>query len=67
LTAREDDVVALSTAELAHALLAEHPANCVGDVTFARPIWADNSSDAGVELEDSPRREALKALQLQPF
>ena len=46
-------------------LLAECPAQGVGQVALARPVGADDGADPGPELDARPLRERLEALQAQ--
>ena len=61
--AGEDDVLLLAGAEEAQALLAEHPADGIGDVALAGAVGPDDGGDAGAELEGRLLGEALEALE----
>ena len=65
--AGEDDVLLLAGAEEAQALLAEHPADGIGDVALAGAVGADDGGDAGAELEGGLRGEALESLEREAF
>ena len=63
----EDDVLHLAAAQRAGGLLTHDPADGVGNIGFARAIWAD---DGGNILTKSQHRligEGLEALDLQCF
>ena len=51
VAAAEDDVLRLSGADDAVGLLAEHPADRVGDVGLAGAIGTDDAGDARTKLE----------------
>jgi hypothetical protein len=52
LGALEDDVLHLAAAQGLGALLAEHPADRVGDVALAAAVGPDDGGDAGFEAEE---------------
>ena len=58
----EDDVLGLARAQ-GPALLAERPAEGVGEVALARPVGADDGVDPRPELDERPLGERLEALQ----
>ena len=62
LGAREDHVLGLAAAEGA-ALLAERPAERVGEVALARAVRPDDRADPGSELDDRPLGERLEPLE----
>ena len=62
LGAGPDDVLGLARAERA-ALLAERPAQRVGEVALARAVRPDDRADARPELDDGPLGEGLEALE----
>ena len=64
LGAGPDDVLALADPERA-ALLAERPAEGVGQVALARAVGPDDRADAGPELDERPLGERLEALDAQ--
>ena len=47
-------------------LLAQGPADPIGDVRLAAAVGTDNGGDAWLEGEDSLTRKTLEAVQLQP-
>ena len=65
LAAREDQVLHLLAAQLLGALLAEHPADGVGDVALPAPVGADDGVDPGAEVHLGPVEEGLESLQLE--
>ena len=60
--AGEDDVLALAAPQRP-ALLAERPAQRVGQVALARPVRADDGADPGAELDHRPLGERLEAVE----
>ena len=62
LGAGEDHVLALPAAQRP-TLLAEGPAQRVGQVALARAVRSDDRADAGSELDDRPLGERLEALE----
>ena len=60
----EDDVLALAAAQRP-ALLAEGPAERVGEVALARPVGADDRADPRPELDDRSFRKRLEAVEPQ--
>ena len=64
LRARPDDVLRLARAERP-ALLAERPAQRVGEVALARSVRPDDRADPGPELDVRPLRERLEPLQAE--
>ena len=56
LRARPDDVLRLARAQRP-ALLAERPAQRVGEVALARSVWPDDRADPRTELDVGPLRE----------
>ena len=58
----EDDVFGLAKPQRA-TLLAESPAQRVGQVALARPVRAHDGADSRTELHESPFAEGLEALQ----
>ena len=62
--AGEDDVLGLARAQRS-ALLAEGPAEGVGEVGLAAPVGADDGADARPELEAGGFRERLEADEAQ--
>ena len=67
LCAAEDDVLHLRAAQRLGTLLAEHPADGVGNIRFAAAVRADDGSDVAAELQHSLVRERFEALDLQGF
>ena len=67
LGAVEDDVLHLGAAQGLGALLAQHPADGVGNVALAAAVRPDNRRHPGFELELRPLREALEPHHLQSF
>ena len=65
LPAGEDDVLRAAPAELARALLAEHPAHRLRQVRLARAVGADDGGDARSELQGGPRGEGLEPVELE--
>ena len=63
----EDDVFRPFAPQGARALLAERPADRVGQIALAAPVRADQRGDSGIEVERDPVGEALEADQLEPF
>ncbi len=57
-----DDVLGLARPERP-ALLAESPAEGVGEVALARPVRSDDGADPAAELDVGPLRERLEALE----
>ncbi len=66
LATGEDDILRPLGTQSAVALLAQHPADGVGDIRFATPVRPDDGRDARLEREHGARGEALEAVQLQP-
>ena len=64
LRAGPDDVLGLARAERA-ALLAERPAERVGEVALARAVRPDDRADAAAELDVGPLGERLEALEAE--
>ena len=62
LRAGPDDVLRLARPE-GPTLLAERPAQGIGEVALARPVGADDGADAGAEFDARPLGERLEALQ----
>ena len=67
VAAGEDDVLGLAGAEGAAGVLAEDPAEGVGDVRLAGAVGADDAGDAGAELELRLVGEALEAVDVEPL
>ena len=70
----ENDVLHLAAAEDFGALLPHHPTERVHDVGLAGTIGADDTGDAGLEVERGSRGERLESaqgqalqIQLRPF
>ena len=61
--ALEDDILHLAAAEGLGALLAEHPADGVGDVALAAAVGPDDGGDAGLETEGGVVGEAFEAVK----
>jgi hypothetical protein len=61
----EDDFVHLGAAHHARALLAQHPANRVGDIRLAAPVRPDDGRHAGLEDEAGVVGERLESVQLE--
>ena len=61
LRAGEDHVLRLAAPQ-GTALLAEGPAERVGEVALAGAVWTHDRADAGAELHDRPLCERLEAL-----
>ena len=66
LPAGEDDVLGLLAAQGGVTLLAEHPADAIGDVRLAGAVRSDDRGDATLEGEDGPIRETLEAMKFEP-
>src|SRR5262249_51547131 len=64
-TTVEDHVFHRVAAELAGALLAEHPANRVRNVRLAATVRSDDARDAVAQLHDRLVDEGLEALDLE--
>ncbi len=64
LRAGEDHVLGLPAAE-GPALLAERPAQRVGEIALARAVRTHDGADPRAELDDRPLREGLEALQAE--
>lgn len=47
---------------MADLLFTDHPADAVNDITLATSIGADNTGNAGVEVQYGLIRETFKAL-----
>src|SRR2546422_2931507 len=62
--AGEDDVLHRLAAQMARALLAQHPADRVDDVRLAAAVRSDDGGHARRQLEDGPLHERLEAVQL---
>src|SRR3989449_3583753 len=62
--AGEDDVLHRLAAEMARALLAQHPADRVDDVRLAAAVRSDDGGHPRRQLEDGPLHERLEAVQL---
>ena len=62
LRSGEDDVLALARPERP-ALLAERPAEGIGEVALARAVGPDDRADAAAELDDGPLGEGLEAVE----
>ena len=65
LAPREDQVLHLLAAQLLGALLAEHPADGVGDVALAAAVGADDGVDPGAEMHLGAVEEGLESVQLE--
>jgi hypothetical protein len=65
--AGEDDVLGLLAAQGREALLAQYPAQSVGDVALAAAIGTDDRRYAGVEEKIRLGGEGLEAVNLQSF
>jgi hypothetical protein len=63
--AAEDHVLHLRAAQRRGTLLAEHPADGVGDVALAAAVGADDRHHAGFEHEAGPVGEALEPVDFQ--
>ena len=61
----EDDLLHLGSTEETCALLAEHPAHCIGDVRFSTTVRADDCRDTGLEVEIRRVRERLETVELE--
>ena len=61
--AGEDHVAGLAGADRARRLLAEGPADGVGDVGLAGAVGSDDRGQAGAELEDLAVREGLEPVR----
>ena len=64
LRAGEDHVLGLAAAQ-GPALLAERPAEGVGEVALARPVRPDDRADPRPELHDRPLGERLEPLEAE--
>ncbi len=56
----EDDVGGFFTTQVFRVLLTHHPADGVDDVTFSGTIGADDTGDAGVEVDHYLIRKGLE-------
>jgi hypothetical protein len=63
--ALENHVLHAPAAQRLRALLAEHPADCIGDIRFAAAVGSDNRGDTGLEAKGRGIGETFKAVQLQ--
>ena len=57
----ENHVGHFAAAQRLGRLLAEHPADGIGDVGFAAAVGADDGGDAGLKIQRGFVREGLKA------
>ena len=65
LRAAEDHVLHLDAAQRARALLAQHPADRIGDIGFAAAVRTDDRRDVAAELQNGFVRERFEALDLE--
>ena len=65
LRAAEDHVLHLDAPQRARALLAQHPADRVGDIGFAAAVRADDRGDVAAELQDGFVGERFEPLDLE--
>ncbi len=65
--AGENDILHLDPAQTFRALLAQHPAHSVGDITLAAAVGADYGRNARVKLELYFFGKGFKTLNIQPF
>ena len=63
----ENDVGHFLTAQGLGRLLAEHPADGVENVAFARAIGADDRGDSVVKFQNCFVTEGFESLHLQPL
>src|SRR5690606_33742778 len=63
--ALDDHLLHLGAAHGARALLAQHPADGIGDVGLAAPVGAHDGGDAVAEVERGAVRERLEAVQAE--
>ena len=61
--ALEDDVLHLAAAQGLGALLAQHPADGVGDVALAAAVGTDDGGHTGLETEGRVVGEAFEAVK----
>ena len=65
--AGENDVFGFCGAQVSDVLLAEHPADGVGDVALAAAVRADDGRDARVKLDDDLIGKRLEAVGFETF
>ena len=65
--AAENDILHFCTAQAAGGLLAEHPADCVGNIGLAAAVRADDRCQTAEKLYFGFIRKGLEALKLQAF
>ena len=63
----EDDIGHLAAAQRLGRLLAEHPADGIGDIGFAAAVGADDGGDTGLKVQCGLVRKGLEAKNGQIF
>src|SRR5690606_7860271 len=61
----EDDVLHLAAAQRLRALLAQNPADRVGDIALAAAVWPDDRCYSRVEMQLRRVGKALKSVNLE--
>ena len=60
----ENDILHFLAAQLLRTLLAQHPADSIGDIALPAPVRPNDPGDPLMKLEDQPVGKGFKSLDL---